>query len=175
MKITCMHCLGAFEREPGQVRNSARQFCSQRCAGFARRKPKLPKAQRAALKAEYDRNYRKMNAARLKREKAAWFQRNYDPEKQRKKNAARMPEHVVYCRKYYADPKRKAHKVRYDQTRRGLLSYGEWNEAWRLLLRLERAIRKRTPSWYERAKARGYYENRKLCQERKRDAHVSRW
>lgn len=42
-------------------------------------------------KAEYDRQYRKKNRARIKANKAAYFQRTYDPvkaAKERKKNMA---------------------------------------------------------------------------------------
>lgn len=175
VRLRCTQCRHTFLRERGQVRNPKRQFCSQKCFGLSRRTQKPPKAVRVALKAEYDREYREKHRLRLKRNKAAWFKKNYDPEKQRAFNAARMQQHVEYCRIYYEDPKRKAHKVRYDKRRQGLMQYGEYARAWRLLLALEREIRKRTPSYYERRKARGYYEINKTCQQRRRDANASRW
>ena len=75
---------------------------------------------------------------------------------------------------YYADPKRKQEKVDYDQRRRDA-KYAEYAECHRLLIELQNLVRTLEPSGYERAKARGYYNNGRQVIERKRDANISRW
>ena len=156
-RITCAYCGTSVMRPVGQI-NRAKggpMFCSQRCVGRSR---KIGRSvdERRQLKAAYDAKYRADKAEVLRAKKSAYFQRTYDPEKQREKNRKRMPEHVAYCRRYYADPKKKAAKVEYDTQRRAM-AYADFAEAWRLLVKLEREIRVRCPDKYERAKARGYF------------------
>ncbi len=175
----CSQCRRRFSKERGEV-NRARKtksgnvFCSRKCSGLARRAPKLPLAERKAKKAAYDVLYRAEHVEERRAAKREYYQLTRDPEKERAKRKARAAYHVAYCRKYYSDPKRKAHKVRYDQRRRDM-RWGEWAECARLVIKLERLIRSKQPSWYERAKARGYYTWEHSTQKRKRDAQSSRW
>lgn len=134
-------------------------YCGRRCFGLARR---VPKRERVAAKAKYDREYRAKNAARLKAEKAAYYQRTRDPEKERKIRKANMARHVAYCRK----PAYRAKKVEYDKRRRAD-QFGLFGEAWLVLLGLEREIRKQLPDKYERMKARGYFT--RTAQQRRRE------
>jgi hypothetical protein len=180
IKLICSSCAEPFKRVLACVKYQRRhgaenEFCSQRCTGLGRRTYK-PKAVKVREKAAYDASYRATNSARLKRTRAAYFQRTYDPEKARRERAQKMAAHVVYCRKYYADPKRKADKVAYDLDRRAA-AYGDYAEAYKLLLQLQDEIRRRIPDRYERAKARGYYDRviRPNAQQRRRDAQISRW
>lgn len=162
---------GAFNRA---MAGTGRVFCGQRCFGLSRRKPKPPKAERRAKKAAYDLIRRTLLADEMRAEKREYHKRTYDPVKARKVRLARAAWHLEYCRKYYADPKRKAAKVRYDQRRRSAM-FGQFAGAHRLLVKLKKEICKRQPDRYERAKARGYYNNLRTTQERKRDAQISRW
>lgn len=180
MRLVCEACAKPFQRVKAYVDYQERhgkesRFCSQRCTGMAKRTWK-PKKQKKAEKAAYDEDYRRRNAAKLKRIQAAYFQRTYDREKARRERKAKMAWHVAYCRKYYSDPKRKAEKVAYDLDRRAD-SYGEYADAYKLLLVLQNEVRARIPSRYERAKARGYYDRiaRPNAQQRRRDAQNSRW
>lgn len=152
---------------------TGRVFCSQACFGKSRRKKKPPIAARRAKKAAYDAIRRVLLADEIKAEKREYYKRAYDPAKAAKVRKKRMAWHVAYCRRYYADPKRKAAKVRYDSNRRAA-QYGEFAGAFKLLVRLKREVNKKLPDKYERAKARGYYD-RPTNQQRKRDAQVSRW
>ena len=92
-------------------------------------------------KAEYDRKYRKKNRARIKARKAAYFQSTYDPVKAAKERQKKMPEHVEYCRR----PEYKAWKKKYDRKRQ-LSKYGEFAEAYNILLLLEKEIRRQEPN-----------------------------
>ena len=178
--VVCAACAETFQRELRWVkilrsRGMENQFCSRRCTGMARRTYKL-KAQKVREKAIYDEAYRARKAKKIRRYKAAYFQRTYDPEKARMERAKNMRRHVSYCRKYYADPKRKASKEAYDLDRRAA-SYGDYADSYKLLLQLQAEIRRLVPSWFERAKLRGYYDRviRPNAQQRRRDAQISRW
>jgi hypothetical protein len=96
-------------------------------------------------KAAYDRKYRKKNRARLRAQKAAYFQRTYDPVKAAKERKKKMPAHIEYCRQSWY----KAWKKKYDGNRRAS-KYGEFAEAYALLLALEKEIRKQMPDREQR-------------------------
>lgn len=176
MIIVCNHCGRKVRLDASAVnrakRDGRRIFCGRRCSGLARRKPKLPARERKAKKAAYDVVYRAHLADEIREKKREYFQRTYDPVKAARERKKKMAWHVAYCRKYYADPKRKAAKVAYDKRRR-YSQYGEFSSAARLLTRLQKEICKLSPDRYERAKARGYYD--RTAQQRKRDAQISRW
>jgi hypothetical protein len=178
--LVCESCAREFQRELRWVkilkrRGCERQFCSQKCTGIARRLWKSV-AQKKREKAAYDEIYRAREVEKIRQNKAAYFRSTYDPEKARRERAKNMSRHVAYCRKYYSDPKRKAAKEAYDLDRRAR-AYGEYADAYKLLIQLQDEVRKIVPSWYERAKIRGYYDRviRPNAQQRRRDAQISRW
>ncbi len=145
MKIRCAHCRKVAERQTSAV-NRARKdglpiFCDRRCAGLARRKHKT-KAQKVAEKRAYDMAYRRKNIERLKAEKAAYFQRTYDPKKAAVVRKARMHLHVAYCRQ----PRYRALKQAYDQKRRDN-EYGPFAEAARLAIDLNREVKSRSSNY----------------------------
>lgn len=108
-----------------------------------------------AEKAAYDREYRKRNLARLKAQKAAYFQRTYDPVKAAKERKKKMPQHVEYCRQDWY----KAYKREYDKKRRSN-KYGPFAEVHMALLALQREIRRQMPDRFERyAQARRHAWN----------------
>ena len=156
-----------------------KNYCGLKCSGLGRRDGKT-KAQKVAEKAAYDREYRVKNAERLKAEKAALHKRTYTPEYGRKFRAMRKRQgwdHTAYCRRYYADPKKRKHKHEYDIRRGASRHFGtakEWAECWRLYLDLKREIIRQCPIPYERMKAKGYYE-REHSQQRKRREGISKW
>ena len=159
--MRCAHCKRQIPRHKlpwrryqTRERNTTRVFCDRRCFGLARRNRKS-KAQRVAEKAVYDRAYRQKNLTRITAKRAAYFRRTYDPARAARERKKRARWHVAYCRRYYSDPRRKAEKVAYDQTRRAN-SYCEYAEAYKLLLLLTREVRK--VDAYERRRQRGYYD-----------------
>lgn len=160
VEVVCPHCGVTATKEVGAVNRARRLgyavYCSRTCSGLARRLERSGDELRS-LKAAYDVEYRARNLETIRQKKAARFQRTYDPSKAREHRKARMPYHVEYCRRYYADPVKKQEKVEYDIRVRGA-QYADYFEAWRLLIELEREIRTRLPDKYERAKARGYYD-----------------
>ncbi len=154
----CEHCGRVFERKSVSHLSQPHTYCSQKCAGAAKSKRYWkPKAQRIADKAAYDREYRRKNLATIKAKKRAFYLATFDPEKMRRERKKRAKWHVEYCRRYYSDPRRKAQKVAYDADRRAS-SYGEYADAFKVLLVLKKQLLVQCPDKYERLKARGYYE-----------------
>lgn len=102
-------------------------------------------AEKRAAKAVYDREYRRKNRAMLKRKKAAYFKRTYDPVKAAIKRKKTMPRHVEYCRR----PEYKAWKKEYDKRRRSK-DFGEFAAAHNALLDLLEEIRRQEPDREER-------------------------
>lgn len=143
MRIVCENCGKKFDKSPGEV-NRARKggyrlFCGRRCSGLARRSDTRTVAQKRADKATYDAEYRRKNRGLLKRKKAAYFKRTYDPVKaavERKKN---MPRHVAYCRR----PEYKRWKKGYDRKYRAKKLFGPFAEAAMLLTDLNHEIKGR--------------------------------
>ncbi len=136
--LECDAC-GAEVIRPAVVfaRNGPRAFCNRTCAAVGRRKGKTDH-QRKAEKAEYDREYRERNAARLKQIKAEYFQRTYDPEKARVERNRNMPRHVEYCRRPYYRVKKRV----YDRKRRAQ-AFGNFAECFPLLQAIESEVAKR--------------------------------
>lgn len=166
VSIVCAHCRMSVYKESDAVnrarRNGAPTYCSRQCAGLARRVERSAD-ERKQRKAEYDALYRTARADVLREKKREYFQRSYDADAAREKRKSRMPYHVAYCRRYYADPVKRREKFAYDVRLRGR-QYAEFAEAWRLLIELEREVRSRCPDKYERQKGRGYFTR---IQERK--------
>ena len=166
--VACGTCGISFEKRPIDVaRGSGRVYCSRRCSGLARRVERSGEEKRA-LKAEYDRKRREEKAEELRAKKREHHLKTYDPEKARAWRAGRQAEIKAYRIKWQADPSNRAAKADYDRALRES-EYGDFGEAQRLLLALEREVRRLIPDKYERLKARGYYETPKAYQ-RKREA-----
>lgn len=163
--MICPQCKAKFICRSGDENRAkklgAPRYCGRVCAGLARRAEPKSVEQRKAEKAAYDREYRGRNQERLKAEKAEWYQRNRDPEKEREYRKARMQLHVEYCRR----PEYKAWKIEYDK-RRNEQEYADYAEAWRLLQELEREVRSRA-SAYECRVQNGYYTRN--AQKRRRE------
>lgn len=165
--IVCPGC-GSTAQKASSAVNRARKsglqiYCSRACFVEGRRLHRT-EDEKKRLKAEYDEQYRADRLEELKQQKREYFRRTYDPEKARKERATKMQRHVEYCRRYYADPARKKEKYEYDMQRRGE-AYADFAEAWRLLMELQKEIRRQVPSLYERRKLTGYYDK---INERKR-------
>lgn len=164
MRHQCAHCGATFDRDASAVNRAKREgrplYCSKPCHAQSRKKPVSAEDKKAA-KALYDENYRKLHAERLKANKAAYYQRTRDPEKERVLRKARAQQHIEYCRR----PEYKAYKAGYDKVHRAK-AYGEFGDAYRLLLDLEKEIRLQA-SAYEVRKANGYYKRSAV--QRRRD------
>lgn len=148
----CRYCGAVVQQRRGAINRAIRKgkplYCDRECAGAARR---VPLEQKKAAKRVYDAQRRVEKADEIRAKKAVYFQRTYDPAKARERRAKNMDRHVEYCRR----PEYVAYKSEYD-LRRHAKEYGEYAEAYLLLLDLEREIRSRA-TWYERNKANGYF------------------
>ena len=137
--IQCPVCLTFVEKHTGSVNRARRKgapiYCSKKCSGVGRRKGKT-KEQLAAEKREYDKEYRRKNAALLKHKKAAYHQRTYDPAKAAVARKKRSKAHAEYCRR----PEYRAWKREYDKRRRAERDYGEFGDAFLVLRDLESEI-----------------------------------
>jgi len=175
IQVVCANCGATIEKVLGCVnranKEGRRLFCNRTCSSATHKSDHRTPEQKKADKAAYDERYRQKQADILKAKKAAYYQKTRNPEKEREKRKERMPLHVEYCRK----PEYRKKKHSYDIQRQSAM-YGEFAEAHRLLVELEREIIKSTPDKYERLKQRGYFEvqneKRKLkrAEQRIRDA-----
>jgi len=116
-----------------------------------------------ADKAAYDREYRAKNRDRLKVEKAAYFQRTYDPEKAAIERQKIMPRHIEYCRQ----PAYKKKKHLYDR-RKDVEQYGEFAEAYVAYRELMKEIRQQEPDHQERYRQAGRKQWSPLTHEKRR-------
>ncbi len=176
--LVCSHCGTGFEKSVAQANRQRRAlgdrvrfFCTRRCFAASRKSHKS-KAQRVAEKAAYDREYRTRDPDALKARKHEYFRRTYDPDKAREHRKEIADWHRQYSAEYRARPEWKEHKIKYDRARRAAV-FGELAESHIMLVALEREIRKQP--WYERAKERGYYDNNRQTNQRKRNEQVARW
>jgi hypothetical protein len=114
-------------------------------------------------KAAYDREYRKKNRERLRVEKAAYFQRTYDPVKAAKERKKNMHRHVEYCRQ----PEYRVWKKGYDRQRK-LSGFGGFAEAFELLEALRKEIKRQEPNRFELYKQTGRKQWNPIIQQRRR-------
>jgi hypothetical protein len=140
------------------VREGKPLYCNRVCSGLARR---VPPDEKKETKRVYDARRRVELATEISVKKAAYYQRTRDPAKERGYRRANMARHVELCRR----PEYRAYKADYDRELRAA-EYGEYADAYLLLLDLEQEIRSRASS-YERRRARGYYT--RSAQQRRRE------
>jgi hypothetical protein len=126
----------------------------------------LTKKQR---KAAYDKEYRKLNRARIKANHATYFQRTYDPAKAARERKKRMPEHVKYCRQSWY----RAYKREYDKRRRAA-RFGGFADAYKVLLQLVKEVKKQMPDRFERYAQTGRQQWNPTNQERRRRKNYER-
>ncbi len=181
VNLVCDACGGKFKRRAAEVRHrrrtglTAHDYCTRECAHTGRRvgRTREDKRQRKAAYDRQRRNGEKREA--ILAEKRAHHAATYTPAKGRafrERRKAQGWDHSAYCRDYFAaDPARKAGKVAYDLERRAA-RYGEFGEAWKVLVALKRETCAMLPGKYERAIARGYYERN--AQQRRRHAQDKR-
>lgn len=169
--FTCAYCGSVGTKASSHANRSARigaaLYCDRSCAAAARKTDTRSLAEKRADKRAYDKAYRATNDAMLQRKRAEWYAR-YGPanrQKEAEKRRERMPQHVEYCRQ----PQYRAKKHEYD-VQRVSAKYDEFAEAHRILVELEREIRRRVPDKYERLKARGYYERQNEKAKERRNA-----
>lgn len=165
MDFVCEHCGASSARRATDVARARaagrRLFCSRNCAGLARRVERTEE-ERRSRKAAYDKDYRERDRGNRRAKKAEYHRRTYDPDKARAIRDANAEAIRQYKADWYADPSNRERKRQYDEARRAS-EYADFAEAWRLVLELEREVRRLTPDRYERAKARRgpYWMNRR--------------
>ncbi len=161
-RVHCNYCGVVVRQSQGSINRAMRQgkpiYCDRVCAGMARR---VDPSEKKNAKRIYDAQRRIELASQISVEKAEYYRRTRDPAKERERRQANMGRHVEYCR----HPEYVAYKAEYDRERRAE-EYGEFGDAYLLLLDLEREIRSRATS-YERRVARGYYT--RSAQQRRRE------
>ena len=137
MKFNCHYCGKENDRNAAHIRRALEAgnnlYCDRKCSAMGRRTDKRTDEQKKADKAEYDRQYRAKNREKLKKQKKEYFQRTYDPVKQRAYNQSRMKHHVEYCRR----PEYKAYKKEYDRIYRAKKKFGEFWESHIAILDIE--------------------------------------
>jgi hypothetical protein len=142
MKTVLLECdfcdAPIVRREASFAKYGPRAFCDRQCFCQWRRKNKTA-GQKKAEKAAYDREYRARNAERLRKIKADYFQRTYDPVAAAVERKKTMPRHVEYCRR----PEYRRKKHVYDIKRRNRLQFGPFADCAILLRDLESEIGKR--------------------------------
>lgn len=131
----CQQCGISFGLKVGRLNRAlkigAPLYCGKECAGKARRLKNPPTdAERRAAKAAYDKQYLLRDVETLKRKKAEYFQRTYDPKKAAIKRKERASFHAEYCR----TPEYRKWKHEYDLKHRAKKDFGEFAEV-ALLLR----------------------------------------
>lgn len=135
----CTHCGLYGLKQRGEINRAAKAglslYCDRTCSGRGRRKH-ISDAEKVSRKAEYDRQRRIDLADRLRVEKAAYFQRTYDPVKAAVERKAKMPRHVEYCRQ----PRYRKWKADYDKKYLARKQYGPFGEAAILLNQLETEV-----------------------------------
>lgn len=134
--IICPHCGNSAEKQNNYLNRAKKVgmkvFCSIECSYKGRRIGRSLE-EKKVLKSEYDREFRKKNAERIKEKKHEYFVRTYNPEKASIERKKRMHKHIEYCRQ----PEYKEKKKEYDQVRRAKLRYGEFWESIILVLKIK--------------------------------------
>lgn len=143
--FTCAYCGKEQQKRSGEVNRALRSnrslFCDRMCSGMWHRTNKTESEKKEA-KRIYDIGYRERNKDALKKSKAAYFKRAYDPVKAAAERKLHMDRHVKYCR----TPTYKAYKSEYDKRRRSS-RFGDFAEAYMLLLDIDREIKKRATDY----------------------------
>ena len=151
--IVCAQCGLIAQKEAGGVNRSVRigapVFCSRGCAGLARRDNRT-EAERKAIKAAYDAEYRMREPERRRAERAAYYQRTRDPVREAEIRKRRMPQHVEYCRR----PEYRKWKAQYDRRYLARKQFGSFGEAAIVLNELCSEIASRS-TFNERAADKG--------------------
>jgi hypothetical protein len=172
-EFVCATCGCPARKSASVVNRAARSglplHCSRACFARSRRVDRSTEETKRR-KREYDAARRVAHAEELAAKKRDYHRRTYNPDAARERRKARTFDQTAYCRRYYADPQKKAEKVAYDIERRSA-AYADYAESWRLLIELEREIRARVPDRYERQKGRGYFTR---VNERKRNERRER-
>ncbi len=176
--IRCCACGNDALRTSSEVNRAAKVgapvYCNRTCAGLARRGEVRTDAERKQIKSDYDRQRRTDLHDQLKAEKRAAYEAKKAADieavraQQRKQREAQKAS--GYRDNYLKTDRYKKYKHEYDLRTRSEEWYGEYAEAHRLLVELERLIRQQCPDKYERLKARGYYERANECRRQKRAA-----
>lgn len=160
MIVNCDHCGKSIEKLKGHYNRARRSgygvYCDRVCSGLARRHNQTPE-ERKAIKAAYDREYRK------KHPEKAIYQRKYNQSEagraMQKRNREKFKQaHLEYCR---TEEYRKW-KQEYDEKYHAKKKFGEFWEAAITLKKIEEIV---LPDKYEIRKQKGTYNK---SQKRKR-------
>lgn len=136
--ITCA-CGHPAMRPTGEINRAERRgwplWCSQACAGLARRIERTDE-ERRQIKAAYDAQRRVELADEIRAKKRAYHLRTYDPAKAAEERQKRMPRHVEYCRR----PEYRKWKADYDRKHLAAKQYGPFAEAALILRDIETEV-----------------------------------
>lgn len=172
IEVVCQACGACFFKRLAEWRRAPikRFFCTKECFHETRRAARTD-AEKKAMKAEYDRAYRAQHLEILREKKRRWHEKNYDPEKARLFREKNREAIIAYRKAYMTTPEYRARKAAYDADLRAY-DYGHYHEAYKLLLQLEKALRSKWTSSYERAKALGRYDGNRKKDRKRSKQHV---
>jgi hypothetical protein len=131
--MTCNYCKKELIKTKSAINRAliinAPLYCNKTCSGLAKRLNRTTE-EKKALKSIYDKNFRKINAEKIKKSKHDYYKNTYDPIKASIDRKKRSNEHLEYCRQ----PKYKVYKKEYDKKYLAKKLFGEfWESA--LLIR----------------------------------------
>jgi hypothetical protein len=125
MKAACHYCGKSFEIMTGHYNRAMSLgygvYCSRVHSGLAKRISRSVK-EKKELKRQYDASYRKIISEKIKKNKAAYFKKDYkeNPGKYKKWRKNRQQWHNEYCR----HPEYRKWKKEYDRAYRAKKHYG---------------------------------------------------
>lgn len=108
-------------------------YCGRKCAGVARQKTKEEKV---ALKAKYDKEYRKNNFDKIKQRNRSYNESPAGRAMQKRNREKFKQHHLEYCR----TPQYRKKKHEYDQQYKAKKVYGELWESYLLIKQLNKEI-----------------------------------
>jgi hypothetical protein len=135
--MNCNYCNKELSKPQGSINRALRLnkplYCNKTCFGLAKRINKTTE-EKKALKSAYDKNYRKINAKKIKKSKHDYFKKTYDPVKTCIERKKKSNEHLEYCRQ----PKYKSYKKEYDKKYLAKKMFGEFWESALLIKEIEK-------------------------------------
>lgn len=141
MLIVCAYCGKEADLGLSKVGRARRDgynlYCNRTCSGLGCRLHKT-EVQKKEEKRLYDIDYREKNLDRIKARKSEHHKRTYDPLIASIERKKKMLYHLEYCR----SPEYREYKKNYDRKYRDRKNYGDFAEAYHILMKLEIEIEK---------------------------------
>lgn len=162
IKRICKRCEKEFEIEKSQFENKRGGiYCSRECFRLYSTENKISESVKKARIAKYDKEYKARNKELVKKKKAEYHKRTYDPEKAKQYREKNKEKIQAYKKEYYAKPENKQRRFKYDRKRRCEKKYGPFWESASILIDLEKEINEKMDH-YEKFTNRGFFEKQQI-------------